>query len=559
MKRSVYRMGAFYGALTGLVVMAIAFLGNLIFAFPFFPFILFDWLTRHLPGAVIDTAIQLIVSVITALGLGPIDTIAKLAEQIQALILVFITGVGFGLVLAAVSLMRRGWLIGAGILGGFILWLVLVIVEVSLPMTSPVFLASLVWLLGLMLSWGWALSRLVATMIHEVDSHDSPGVSFGESRGRIIDRKKFLALLGSGLASLVVLALGLRNFHNRAPGVSISSTGNQLIPPGATPGHAPVFGPEYTSGTAASPAPVVLAKRITLAPGTRPEITSVDNFYRIDINQLPSVLNSQFWKLELNGLVQRPLTFTLDEIRARPSITQAVTMSCVSNPLGGDLIGTNFWTGVPFKDVLALAVPRPEAKGIKITAADGFYDYVPLSEAMDDRTLLVYAMNGEALTTEHGFPLRIYIPNHYGMKQPKWITGMELRDAPNRGFWGDRGWESHAIPKTTSVIDTYEVDKKDLQVTGIMPVGGIAWAGARGIQKVEIQIDTFPWVDAVLRLPAISPLTWVQWRFDWKPGSKGVHTVRVRATDGDGNLQDPNLTTPGPEGATGIHSIVVFI
>jgi DMSO/TMAO reductase YedYZ molybdopterin-dependent catalytic subunit len=323
-----------------------------------------------------------------------------------------------------------------------------------------------------------------------------------------------------------------------------------------------VFGPEYTSGSAASPALDVLAKRIEPAPGTRLEITPVDRFYRIDINSLPSVVNSQSWNLELKGLVQKPLTFTLDELRARPSITQAVTMSCVSNPLGGELIGTNFWTGVPFKDVLAQAGVLPEAKGIKITAADGFYEYVPLTEATDDRTLLVYAMNGESLTMEHGFPLRIYIPNHYGMKQPKWIIRMEVTDTPNPGFWGERGWESRAIPKTTSVIDTYGVDRHVLQDTGIMPLGGIAWAGARGIKKVEIQIDTTPWVDAVLRNPTLSPLTWVQWRYDWKPGPgvrPGVHTVRLRATDGNGNLQDPTPSDPGPEGATGINSIVVFL
>jgi DMSO/TMAO reductase YedYZ molybdopterin-dependent catalytic subunit len=559
MKRSVYWMGAFYGTLTSLIVMAFAYLGNSIFALPFFPFNLFDWLTRHLPGVVIHAAIRLMVTAITALGLRPIDTIAKLAEQIQALILVLFTGIGFGLVLSIVSQLRRGWLIWAGILGGLILWLGLVVVEVSLPVTSPALLASLVWLLGLMVSWGWVLSRLSAAMINEVVSPDSPDVPLGPHQGRTIGRREFFALVGSGLASLVVLALGLRNFHNQALGVSISATGTQLIPPGDNPAHPPVFGPEYTSGPAASPSPGVLAKRSEPAPGTRPEITPVETFYRIDINQLPSVINSQSWNLELKGLVQKPLTFTLDELRAQPSVTQAVTMSCVSNPLGGDLIGTNFWTGVPFKYVLAQAGVLPETKGIKITAADGFYEYVPLAEAMDDRTLLVYAMNGELLTTEHGFPLRIYISNHYGMKQPKWITGMEVTDTPNRGFWGDRGWEPHAIPKTTSVIDTYEVDRKVLQATGIVPVGGIAWAGARGIKKVEIQIDTTPWVEAVLRNPAISPLTWIQWRYDWKPGSKGVHTVRVRATDGDGNLQDPTLTTPGPEGATGIHSIVVFI
>ena len=562
MKRSVYLRGVLYGIPTSLIAMALAYLGNAIFAFPFFPFDLFDWLTRHLPGVVIDTAIRMMVSVITALGLGPTDTVAKLAEQIQALILVLLTGIGFGLVLAGVRQLRRGWLIRAGILGGLILWLGLVVVEFSLPKTSPALPLGLVWLLVLFAGWGWGLSRLLAATISEVVSPDSPDAPVGSHQGRAIDRRGFLALAGSGLASLVVLALGLRNFQDQARGVSIPATSARPASAGATPGNPPAFGPETTSGSAASPALDVLAKRIEPAPGTRPEITPVDNFYRIDINQLPSVINSQSWSLELKGLVQKPLTFTLDELRARPSVTQAVTMSCVSNPLGGELIGTNFWTGVPFKDVLAQAGVLPEARGIKITAADGFYEYVPLAEAMDDRTLLVYAMNGEPLTTEHGFPLRIYIPNHYGMKQPKWIIAMEATDTPNPGFWGDRGWEPHAIPKTTSVIDTYGVDKQVLQATGTVPLGGIAWAGARGIKKVEIQIDATPWVEAVLRNPTISPLTWVQWRYDWKPGPgvrPGVHSVQVRATDGNGDLQDPTPSNPGPEGATGINSIVVFL
>jgi DMSO/TMAO reductase YedYZ molybdopterin-dependent catalytic subunit len=559
MKRSVYLLGMLYGLCTSFIVMAFAYLGFAIFALPFFPFNLFDWLARHLPGAVIHSFIQLMVSLITALGLGPIDVVAKLGEQIQALLLISIVGIGFGLALAVIRQWRREWLIWAGLLLGFILWLGLVIVELSLSVPSSGLLPGLVWLLGLMVGWGWVLSRLSAAVVYEVISPGSPEVPLESNRGRTIDRRQFFALAGSGLASLVVLALGLRNFHNQAQGISAPGAGSQPKLPGDTPLTPPVFGPEYTSGPAASPAPGILAKRIEPAPGTRPEITPVDNFYRIDINALPSDIHPQSWKLELKGLVQKPLTFTLDELRNRPSITQAVTMSCVSNPLGGDLIGTNFWTGVPFKDVLLQAGVLPEAKGVKITAADTFYEYVPLTEAMDDRTLLVYAMNGEPLTTEHGFPLRIYIPNHYGMKQPKWIIGMEVTDTPNRGFWGDRGWEPHAVPKTTSVIDTYEVDRNLLEATGTVPVGGIAWAGARGIKKVEVQVDTTPWVEAVLRRPTISPLTWVQWRYDWKPASKGVHTIRVRAMDGNGDLQDPNPTTPGPEAATGIYSVVVFI
>ena len=234
-------------------------------------------------------------------------------------------------------------------------------------------------------------------------------------------------------------------------------------------------------------------------------------------------------------------------------------MSCISNPVGGDLIGSNYWTGIRLKDILTEAGIKPGAKEVSIAAKDGFYEGVSLNEAMDDRTLLIYAMNGKPLSVEHGFPLRIYIPGHYGMKQPKWITDMQVVDHTVSGYWVDRGWSQTAIPQTTSVIDTTEiVDKAGFQQNGIFSLGGIAYSGMRGISKVEVQIDQNDWVAAELRNPAVSPLTWVQWRYDWKATS-GQHVVRVRATDGQGMLQNANFSQAQPEGATGLHEITLTI
>ena len=181
-----------------------------------------------------------------------------------------------------------------------------------------------------------------------------------------------------------------------------------------------------------------------------------------------------------------------------------------------------------------------------------------MSEAMDERTLLVYAMNGQALTNAHGFPLRIYIPDHYGMKQPKWITQLEVVDKLGSGFWEDRGWSKTAIVQTTSIIDTRQVDPATLANGGVFPLGGIAYAGARQIKKVELQIGDTPWVEVELRDPPVSPLHWVQWRYDWKPAA-GTYQVRVRATDGDGNLQDPVSRGSLPEGATGLDEVNIQI
>jgi hypothetical protein len=302
-----------------------------------------------------------------------------------------------------------------------------------------------------------------------------------------------------------------------------------------------------------------LAKRIAIAPGTRDEVTAADQFYRIDIDSLPPQINGNTWQLVIKGLVNKPLNLSLSDIRALPAVTQAVTMACISNPVGGDLTSTNYWTGARLKDVLALAGLKPTATFVAITAQDGFYEGVPMNEAMDDRTLLVYAANGAPLSADHGFPLRIYIPDHYGMKQPKWIIQMELIDHSTSGYWEERGWSVTATPQTTAVIDTTNADQTAIaKNNGMMPLGGIAWAGSRGISKVEVSIDQGAWVEAELRTPALSPLTWVQWRYDWKV-TPGNHQVMVRATDGTGALQSAQPTDPGPEGATGIFEVGIKI
>jgi hypothetical protein len=158
--------------------------------------------------------------------------------------------------------------------------------------------------------------------------------------------------------------------------------------------------------------------------------------------------------------------------------------------------------------------------------------------------LLVHAMNGVPLPAEHGFPLRIYIPGRDGMKQPKWITRMRAIDGEPRGYWPERGWSQEAIVKTTSVIDT--VDKSS--------VGGIAYAGERGVSKVEVQVDDGPWTQATILAPPLGPLTWILWRYDW-PSRPGDHTFRVRAYDGMGALQPTIPRRPHPDGASGIHSV----
>jgi len=563
MKRSTLLTGALIGLVTSLVMMATSYLGSILLGLPFLPFDLFDWMTRVLPGAIIKPVLESMIFLISSMNIGPTDTTAKLAEQIQALGLVALTGIAFGLVLDWVGMKRRTWLEGAGLAGGAILWIGIVVVEVSLPPTASGLFLSLTWLLILLAGWGWQLARMIELFTRSVVrpvADNAPAADSGLTAfERQMTRRNMLALAGTSAVSVVILFLGLEKY--RQAGTTTIGSGTAALPPAggatSTPHHIP-YGPEYTSGPAASPSPAALAARIDPAPGTRPEITSVDQFYRVDINAVPPEVDATSWRLNLTGLVDNPVSLTLDDIWARPSITQAVTLSCISNLVGGDLISSNYWTGIRFKDILEEAGVQSGAKEIAITAADGFYESVPLDEAMDERSLLVYAMNGDPLTAGHGFPLRLYVPGHYGMKLPKWITKMEVIDHSATGYWVDRGWSATAIPQTTSVVDTVGFDKSSLQESDVVPLGGIAWAGARGISKVEVQIDDQPWDTAELRSPAVSPLTWIQWRYNWK-ATTGTHTVQVRATDGTGALQDATSRYPAPEGATGIDSVRITI
>ncbi len=530
MKRKTAVTGGFWGGLTSVGVIGLTYLGQRAAGLPFVPFDVFDWLTRVLPGSIINLTIDGMVRVITALKVGPTWSVAKGVEQSLALVFIVGAGVVLGAVLGLLS-RRPGRNVPVwGAVGGLILLGPAVAAEagVGFPAAGP--LVTILWLAIVFLGWGTLLGRLIQVLTTE--TADVPSA----------ERRRFLWIVGLGSFAVGVGALGVRTLSGAKEG----QAGAEADVPGSLLSQL-----ELTSGPAASPPLKALEARPAPAPGTRPEITGNDAFYRIDINTRPPKVDASEWRLEVRGLVERPLRLTLSEIGARPAVRQALTLSCISNPVGGDLISTGIWTGVRLKDVLAEAGLRPEATAIHVTSIDGFYESIPLAEAMDDRTLLVYAMNGEPLTAAHGFPLRVFIPGHYGMKQPKWIVRLEAANHEGAGYWVDRGWDRAAVPRTTSVIDAAAVGGGK---SGVIPVGGIAYAGERGISRVEVQVDDGPWQAAVLRTPAISPLTWVEWRFDWKSPRRGRHILRVRAADGRGVLQDAEERGTFPAGATGISS-----
>ncbi len=529
--------GGLWGAFTALTVIALTYLGERLVALPFVPFDIFDWMTRALPGGVITFGIDAIVTLIIRLDIGPTSAVAKMVEQTIAIVQLVAGGAVFGITLAALGRRKPERLRLLGAIGGLILLIITVFFEAQLGFPAAGAVISILWLALVFLGWGVVLGRIIQSATPEPVEVPESGLS----------RQQFLYLVGVGSFTVLVSALG----------VSLLPQARSSGENGKQTETSKMAGAGESSGPAASPPQDVLDARFEPVPGTRPELTSNKDFYRIDINTRPPELDSETWRLEFGGLVYKPLSLSIDELRSLPSVSQVITLSCISNQIGGDLISTGLWTGVRLKDILEEAGLKPGVEEIAIEAADGFYESVPLEEAMDERTLLVYEMNGEPLAVAHGFPLRIYIPNHYGMKQPKWITRIEAIDHQGAGYWVDRGWSKQAVPKTTSVIDAVAVDAKDPQ-TGIVPVGGIAWAGARGISKVEVQVDEGSWEEAELRDPPLSPLTWVQWRYSWQSDS-GRHTFRVRAYDDSGALQETQKATPHPNGATGIHSVVANI
>ena len=528
MNRNAVGIGALFGAISALAVTGLTYLGQWIASLPFVPFDVFDWLTRALPGGVITFMIDTMVMVISGLGLGPTSAVAKSIEQTTAILLFFLAGAVFGAVLAAVGRRNPARLTIYGVIAGVILFIPVLLIE--LKMGLPNFWASIIWLVLVFVAWGWLLGRLFqATILPPAEEFPST-----------LTRRQFLYLVGAGTFTVLVSALG----------VSILSREEEQ-----SAGQAPStsnLGEQSTSGPAESPSQDVLDARIQPVPGTRPELTSNQDFYRIDINTIPPKVDAETWRLELAGLVDHPMELSLDDIRSRPAISQAITLECISNQVGGDLISTAVWTGIQLKDLLAEAGLQSGAQELYIESVDGFYESVSMQDMMDPRTLLVYEMNGVPLPVEHGFPLRIYIPNRFGMKQPKWITRMEVIDHQGKGYWVERGWSAEAIAKTTSVIDVVR-ESSFSQENMTVPVGGIAYAGARGISKVEVQIDDGPWQAAELRTPPLSPLTWVQWRYDWQ-AQTGRHEVGVRAYDGSGELQVIEPSPPHPSGATGIDS-----
>jgi DMSO/TMAO reductase YedYZ molybdopterin-dependent catalytic subunit len=295
------------------------------------------------------------------------------------------------------------------------------------------------------------------------------------------------------------------------------------------------------------------------------EITPTDLFYRVDINPIPPTVDVNSWQLEVKGLVSQTLTITYEELKAMPSIQQIATLECVSNKIGNDLISTAIWNGIRLKDLLEKSKVKPDAKYIVFRCADGYDVGIPLERGFQEGSILAYGMNGEALTTKHGYPVRAIIPGLYGMMNPKWITEIELVGEIYEGYWQKKGWANNAQYNTHSFIvipgsDPVRKVFRNLGALNIVvgeeiPIAGVAFAGDRGILKVEVSSDGgATWKEARIKDP-LSPYTWVLWATELNVTTKGNYKIVVRATDKTGKIQTSEVRDPFPNGAMGYHLV----
>ncbi|MEV6258521.1 molybdopterin-dependent oxidoreductase [Nocardia sp. NPDC051911] len=293
-------------------------------------------------------------------------------------------------------------------------------------------------------------------------------------------------------------------------------------------------------------------------PGLTPYLTANDDFYRIDTALIVPQVSKDGWSLRIHGMVDREIRLTWADLALRPVEEHLVTLACVSNPVGGDLIGNARWLGYRVDQLLAEAGPHPDADMVLSHSADGWTAGTPLAVLTDGRdALLAVGMNGEPLPVRHGYPARLVVPGLYGyVSATKWVTELEVtRFDRATAYWTRRGWSALGPIKTGIRIDTPRARGR-LQ-PGRIPIAGVAWAQHRGIRAVEVQVDNGPWQQA--RLSEEQSIdTWRQWVFDWDATS-GPHTLRARATDGAGETQTAERRDVIPDGATGYPSVTVQV
>ncbi len=307
------------------------------------------------------------------------------------------------------------------------------------------------------------------------------------------------------------------------------------------------------------PPPVPNYDEIHPAPFLSPEITPNDQFYIVSKNLVSDpTVNGTTWHLTVDGYVDHPFTLTYQQVLALPMKQQYESLMCVSNEVGGQYMSNALWEGIPLMDLLQQAGLKPGATKVVFHATDDYSDSIHLSKALEPTTMMAVRMNGVRLPDEHGFPARMLVPGIYGMKHCKWLTRIEVVNSDYQGYWQQRGWSDLAAVRLTSRIDTPLIGSQ-LPANKITYIAGVAFSGNKGISEVDVSTDAGQtWQRAILKKP-LSDLTWVLWELAWQPPRPGNYAIVVRAIDLEGNVQNPEIDPPLPNGSSGYHSIDVSV
>ncbi len=285
-------------------------------------------------------------------------------------------------------------------------------------------------------------------------------------------------------------------------------------------------------------------------------ITPNSEHYVVTQNAVDPVVNSGIWRLEVGGLVGQPGTYTYEEIQMLPSTSRAITLECIASGVGGRLISTAIWQGVRLRTLLDKhGGAQPNARYIAFYGVDGYTVSLPLDEVLAVDPILAWRMNGVELPMRHGYPLRVLIPGRYGEENPKWLTRVELTDHFVGGLYSDQGWYNGPLHTITRI----DRPTGHIPFSSSIQIGGIAFAGNRGIEKVEVSVDGAASWNTTKLDPPLSQDSWVLWTWEWMPLLPGRYTLVARSTDGTGALQTSKKTGTVPGGGTGYHSITVQV
>ncbi len=437
----------------------------------------------------------------------------------------------FGLSLAAIAWVLSGVLafplLGAGLFGA------------NLPVGTPIVLLSLLVPTAIFSISLPLLQPRLRWLAARISGAPRVQRTFSPTRRLFLKRVTTgLIVLGVGAAAWRFITQGLNGNLNAA---SASSLDGPPPPQRISPPPTPDYGAWQD------------------VSGQTPELTSTPNFYLVSKNLYGDPnLDAGPWRLQITGAVEQPFTLSYQDLLNLPAVEQITTLECISNVVGGNLMSTARWQGVPLKDLLERAGLKAGATKVAFHASDGYTDSIHLSKALDPMTLLVHTMNGAPLRPEHGFPARMIVPGIYGMKHCKWITQIEVVTYNFQGYWQQEGWNDDAVINLGARIDV-PFDSTTLQANHQTTIAGVAFAGVKGVSAVDVSTDNgATWQRATLKRP-LGAVTWTLWELPWTPTRADSYGIVARMIDLQGNVQQPVLADPFPNGSTGYHRVYVTI